>query len=199
MKGNPPGRRCAFRKPDATACRAKPLHNIDLCFWHDPEHKEEADKARQLGGQRRRRESTLAGAYDVEGLTSTGEIRRLLDQAAARWRVTFETFWYEACWIEGALAATARRYLGGEPLLFPEDTEALARTLSSLRSLGSLFNEPPLQQLTATDAAVALGDNDALTELIADRSAYLVDRAKAETLHLWEDDDRAATLMERWV
>ena len=52
---------------------------------------------------------------------------------------------------------------------------------------------------TATDAAVALGDNDALTELVADRSAYLVDRAKAETLHLWEDDDRAATLMERWV
>ena len=82
MKGNPPGRRCAFRKPDGTACRAKPLHKIDLCFWHDPEHKEEADKARQLGGQRRRRESTLAGAYDVEGLTSTGEIRRLLEVAA---------------------------------------------------------------------------------------------------------------------
>ena len=82
MKGNPPGRRCAFRKPDGTACRAKPLHNIDLCFWHDPEHKEEDDKARQLGGQRRRRESTLAGAYDVEGLTSTGEIRRLLEVAA---------------------------------------------------------------------------------------------------------------------
>ena len=34
------------------------------------------------GGQRRRRESTLAGAYDVEGLTSTGEIRRLLEVAA---------------------------------------------------------------------------------------------------------------------
>ena len=40
--------------------------------------------------------------------------------------------------------------------------------------------------------------NDALTELLAERSAYLVDRAKAETLHLWQDDDRAATLMERW-
>ena len=63
MKGNPPGRRCAFRKPDATACRAKPLHNIDLCFWHDPEHKEEADKARQLGGQRRRRESITAALH----------------------------------------------------------------------------------------------------------------------------------------
>ena len=67
--------------------------------------------------------------------------------------------------------------------------------------MGNLFNEhvaTPLQQLTAVDAAVALGDNDALTELITDRSAYLVDRSKAETLHLWEDDDRAATLLERW-
>ena len=66
--------------------------------------------------------------------------------------------------------------------------------------MGNLFNEhvaTPLQQLTATDAAVALGD-DALAELITDRSAYLVDRAKAETLHLWQDDDRAATLMKRW-
>ena len=123
-------------------------------------------------------------------------------QAAAQWRATFETFWYEARWIEGAIAATARRYLGGEPLLFPEDTEALDRTLRSLRTLGSLFNEQvatPLQQLTAADAAVELGDNDALTELITNHSAYLVDRAKAETLHLWEDDDRAATLMKRWV
>ena len=122
-------------------------------------------------------------------------------QAAARWRATFETFWYEARSIEGALAATARRYVGGEPLLFPEDTEALDRTLRSLRTLGNRFNEhvaTPLQQLTATDAAVELGNDDALTELIADRSAYLVDRAKAETLRLWEDDDRAATLMERW-
>ena len=105
-------------------------------------------------------------------------------EAAARWRAAFETFWYEARWLEGAIAATARRYLGGEPLLFPEDTEAPARTLRSLRSLGSLFNEhmaTPLQQLTAADAVVELGDNDALTKLITDRSAYLVDRAKAET------------------
>ena len=117
-------------------------------------------------------------------------------EAAARWRVTFETFWYETRWIEGAIAATARRYLGGEPLLFPEDTEALDRALRSLRSLGNLFNEHvarPLQQLAAADAAVELRDNDALTK----RSAYLVDRAKAETLRLWEDDDRAATLLER--
>ncbi len=90
---------------------------------------------------------------------------------------------------------------GGAPLLFPEDTEALDRMLRSQRALGNLFNEHvarPLQQLTVTDAAVELGDDDALAELIANHSAYLVDRAKAETLHLWEDDDRAATLLERW-
>ena len=34
------------------------------------------------------------------------------------------------------------------------------------------------------DAAVELGDDDALAELITNHSAYLVDRAKAETLHL---------------
>ena len=67
--------------------------------------------------------------------------------------------------------------------------------------MGNLFNEhvaTPLQQLAAADAAVELGDNDALAELITNHSAYLVDRAKAETLHLWQDDDRAAKLLERW-
>ena len=67
--------------------------------------------------------------------------------------------------------------------------------------MGNLFNEhvaTPLQQLAAAGAAVELGNDDALTELITNHSAYLVDRAKAETLHLWEDDHRAATLMKRW-
>ena len=75
-------RQCRATLEHGQPCGATPLREKDLCFWHDPEHKEEADKARQLGGQRRRRESTLAGAYDVEGLTSTGEIRRLLEVAA---------------------------------------------------------------------------------------------------------------------
>ena len=67
-------RQCRATVEHGQPCGATPLRDKDLCFWHDPEHKEEADKARQLGGQRRRRESTLAGAYDVEGLTSTGEL-----------------------------------------------------------------------------------------------------------------------------
>jgi len=51
----------------------------DFCFWHSPEHAEEAAKARSLGGQRRRRESTLAGAYDVGSLDTVGGIRRVLE------------------------------------------------------------------------------------------------------------------------
>jgi hypothetical protein len=46
---------------------------------HDPEHAEEAAQARKLGGQRRRRESTLAGAYDVGDLATVEGIRRLLE------------------------------------------------------------------------------------------------------------------------
>ena len=151
----------------------------------------------QLDGLSLHDDDQQQGAFKKAGTLGA----RSYAQAAARWRAAFETFWYEARWIEGAIAATARRYLGGEPLLFPEDTEALARTLQSLRSLGNLFNEQvarPLQQLTAADAAVELGNDDALTELITNHAAYLVDRAKAETLHLWEDDHRAATLMKRW-
>jgi hypothetical protein len=50
-----------------------------FCFWHSPEHAEEAAAARKLGGQRRRRESTLAGAFDVDGLDSVAGIRRVLE------------------------------------------------------------------------------------------------------------------------
>ena len=55
------------------------MHDIELCFWHSPEHAGEAAKARSLGGQRRRRESTLAGAYDVGPLDTVGGIRRVLE------------------------------------------------------------------------------------------------------------------------
>jgi len=39
-------------------------------------------EARKAGGQRRKREVTLATAYDFEGLTSVPEIRRLVEVAA---------------------------------------------------------------------------------------------------------------------
>lgn len=48
---------------------------------HDPANAEAVAEARRFGGQRRKREATLHGAYDFEGLTSVGEIRRVLEIA----------------------------------------------------------------------------------------------------------------------
>jgi hypothetical protein len=57
------------------------MHDGDLCFWHAPDHAEEAAAARKLGGQRRRRESTLAGAYELGPLDTIAGIRRILEIA----------------------------------------------------------------------------------------------------------------------
>ena len=62
-------------------CAAPPLHEADFCFWHHPEHVAEAEQARKLGGQRRRREKITEGAYDLEGLGSVPALRRLLEVA----------------------------------------------------------------------------------------------------------------------
>ena len=72
-------RRCAFVKPDGRPCRAAPLRDGIHCFLHDPERAEDAAQARRLGGIRRRREGTLAIAYDLTGLDSVDGLRRLLD------------------------------------------------------------------------------------------------------------------------
>ncbi|MGE3793038.1 MAG: hypothetical protein AB7I38_03780 [Dehalococcoidia bacterium] len=63
-------------------CQATPLRDQGVCFWHSPEHVAEAAEARRLGGLRRRREGTLAGAYELESLASTSDLRRLLEIAA---------------------------------------------------------------------------------------------------------------------
>ncbi len=56
-----------------------PLRERPYCFSHDPERAEEAAEARRLGGLRRRREGTIAVAYDLPGLDTVAGIRRLLD------------------------------------------------------------------------------------------------------------------------
>jgi hypothetical protein len=72
-------RRCAYAKADGHPCQMAPLHERPYCFSHDPERAEEAAEARRLGGLRRRKEGTIAGAYDLPGLDSVAGIRRLLD------------------------------------------------------------------------------------------------------------------------
>ena len=72
-------RSCTFVMPDGRACRAGPQRDRPFCFAHDPERAEEAAEARRLGGLRRRKEGTIAVAYDLPGLDSVAGIRRLLD------------------------------------------------------------------------------------------------------------------------
>jgi hypothetical protein len=70
---------CKFAKGDGSACGSPPLHDGEFCHWHSPDHVEEVAEARRLGGLRRRRERTVAGAYDIEGLESVVQLRRVLD------------------------------------------------------------------------------------------------------------------------
>jgi hypothetical protein len=72
-------RRCAYAKTDGGVCAMAPLRERPYCFSHDPERAEEATEARRLGGLRRRREGTIAVAYDLPGLDTVAGIRRLLD------------------------------------------------------------------------------------------------------------------------
>jgi hypothetical protein len=72
-------RRCAYAKSDGEPCAMAPLHDRPYCFAHDPERATEAAEARRLGGLRRRKEGTIAVAYDLPGLDSVAGIRRLLD------------------------------------------------------------------------------------------------------------------------
>jgi len=72
-------RRCGFPRSDGQPCQMPPQHERPYCFAHDPERAEEAAEARRLGGLRRRKEGTIAVAYDLPGLDSVAGIRRLLD------------------------------------------------------------------------------------------------------------------------
>ena len=75
-------RTCAAQNAGKQPCKQPPLLDSALCFWHDPAHEDEAKEARRVGGQRRRRERIVSGAFDFEGLDSIPKIRRLLDIAA---------------------------------------------------------------------------------------------------------------------
>jgi hypothetical protein len=74
-------RQCAFRKPTGEPCQSPPLHDSQFCFMHSPEHAQEAQEARKLGGVRRKREVTLAGAYEFDGINTVQGIQRILEIA----------------------------------------------------------------------------------------------------------------------
>ena len=72
-------RTCAYAKADGQPCQMAPLRERPYCFSHDPERADDGAEARRLGGLRRRKEGTIAVAYDLPGLDSVAGIRRLLD------------------------------------------------------------------------------------------------------------------------
>ena len=72
-------RSCSFRKATGEQCRNGAMEDDAQCFWHSPAHAEEAAAARKLGGQRRRREHTVAGAYEVEGVTTIPQLQRIME------------------------------------------------------------------------------------------------------------------------
>jgi hypothetical protein len=76
-------RQCIASNERGEPCRQPPLLGGEHCFWHDPDHQQEAAEARRLGGMRRRRESTIVGAFEVGDLASVEELRRLLQIAVA--------------------------------------------------------------------------------------------------------------------
>ena len=73
---------CAYAKADGQPCRMAPLHDRPFCFSHDPERAAEAAEARRIGGLRRKKEGTIAIAFDLPGLDTVVGIRRLLQIAA---------------------------------------------------------------------------------------------------------------------
>ena len=77
----PTKRQCGGKNARGEPCNATPRGESNLCLWHDPELAEAAQEARRLGGQRRKREATVQAAYDLEGLGSISEIRRIVEIA----------------------------------------------------------------------------------------------------------------------
>jgi hypothetical protein len=58
-----------------------PLSDSEFCWAHDPEHQEEAAAARRAGGQVKKKQGTLALAYDLNGVESIPDIRRWVELA----------------------------------------------------------------------------------------------------------------------
>jgi len=75
-------RTCSARTAAGEPCRATPRRDVPFCFAHDPDSAPEAAEARRLGGLRRRKETTLAIAYEVTGIRTNEELERLLTVAA---------------------------------------------------------------------------------------------------------------------
>ncbi|MCY7418235.1 MAG: hypothetical protein LH650_07020 [Chloroflexi bacterium] len=74
-------RRCVHVHADGRACGAPRLKGGTRCYWHHLDKSADAAEASRRGGLRRKRERTVAAAYDLAGLNDVAAIRRVLEIA----------------------------------------------------------------------------------------------------------------------
>jgi len=74
-------RGCTFVMADGQLCRAPARRGERYCLMHDPAKADEVAEARKLGGIRRRRERTLAGAYELAGIRTVDDLLRIVEIA----------------------------------------------------------------------------------------------------------------------
>ena len=74
-------RGCTSQMPDGRLCRASAIRGERYCYMHNPDKAEEAAESRRLGGLRRRREPTLAGAYELAGVRTLDDLFRVVEIA----------------------------------------------------------------------------------------------------------------------
>ena len=143
-------RTCAALNERGEACRQPPLRDAEVCFWHSPEHTEEAAEARRLGGLRRRREGTVSRAYDLEGLENVPQIRRVLVVAAV-----------DALSLENTVARVRALIALAQAAAKLLETGELEERVEALEAAYSRPSLPePVFDLDADDLAIAFDEEE---------------------------------------
>jgi hypothetical protein len=71
-------RSCKADNKDGARCGAAPLQDGEFCYMHTPENADAMQEARRVGGLRKRREGTLEVIYEVDGMETVPQLRRVL-------------------------------------------------------------------------------------------------------------------------
>jgi hypothetical protein len=117
-------RTCKALRADGEPCRAAPLVGSEFCSVHAPENAEAMAEARRLGGQRRKREATLAGVYDFTGLTTIPEIQRIIEIAL-----------YDTLGLDNGVARNRTLLAGAQTALKAVETGELADRLAAVEAV----------------------------------------------------------------
>ena len=133
-------RTCKAKRGDGEQCLAAPLVGSDFCSVHDPSNAEAMAEARRLGGQRRKREATLVGVYDLGGLTNIPDIQRIIEIALLD-RLT----------LDNGVARNRTLLAGAQTALKALETGDLAERVEALEAILKRQGEGPAPFAAADD------------------------------------------------